>query len=379
MKKLSLLILCGLLSAAPAVNAENDINVYLNGSQLSFDQNPLIVNDRTYVPARSIFEAFGLNVDWDNEAQSAYIYNNDTEISLSVNSNEMYINGEAVALGNTPFIENGRILVPLRAISEALDCKVNWDAVTCSVVIICGGTISPTYAPTATPTQNPDTLPTAQPTEIPSPDTTPIPTSVPTPTDTPTSAPTHAPTVTPTAAPTVTPTSTPTAAPTLTPTATPTAAPTLTPTVTPTAAPTLTPTAAPTQAPSGLSAMEQEVFALVNSERAKNGLSALSWADDIAAVARAHSSDMINRGFFSHTNPDGESPFDRLKNNGISYRTAAENIAYGQKTPADVMNAWMNSSGHRANILNKNVTELGVGAVKNNNGTIYWTQVFVAR
>lgn len=347
MKKLSLLILCGLLSAAPAVNAENDINVYLNGSQLSFDQNPLIVNDRTYVPARSIFEAFGMNVEWDNEAQSAYIYNNDTEISLSVNSNEMYINGEAVALENTPFIENGRILVPLRAISEALDCKVSWDAVSCSVVIICGGTVSPTYVPTAAPTQNPDTLPTAQPTEIPSPDTTPIPTSEPAPTDTPTAAPT----LTPTAAPTAAPTSTPTAAP----------------------------TTAPTQAPSGLSAMEQEVLALVNSERAKNGLSALSWADDIAAVARAHSSDMINRGFFSHTNPDGESPFDRLKNNGISYRTAAENIAYGQKTPADVMNAWMNSSGHRANILNKNVTELGVGAVKNNNGTIYWTQVFVAR
>lgn len=347
MKKLSLLILCGLLSAAPAVNAENDINVYLNGSQLSFDQNPLIVNDRTYVPARSIFEAFGMNVEWDNEAQSAYIYNNDTEISLSVNSNEMYINGEAVALENTPFIENGRILVPLRAISEALDCKVSWDAVSCSVVIICGGTVSPTYVPTAAPTQNPDTLPTAQPTEIPSPDTTPIPTSEPAPTNT------------------------PTAAPTLTPTAAPTAAPTATPTA--------APTAAPTQAPSGLSAMEQEVLALVNSERAKNGLSALSWADDVAAVARAHSSDMINRGFFSHTNPDGESPFDRLKNNGISYRTAAENIAYGQKTPADVMNAWMNSSGHRANILNKNVTELGVGAVKNNNGTIYWTQVFVAR
>lgn len=375
MKKLSLLILCGLLSAAPAVNAENDINVYLNGSQLSFDQNPLIVNDRTYVPARSIFEAFGMNVEWDNEAQSAYIYNNDTEISLSVNSNEMYINGEAVALENTPFIENGRILVPLRAISEALDCKVSWDAVSCSVVIICGGTVSPTYAPTAAPTQNPDTLPTAQPTEIPSPDTTPIPTSEPAPTDTPTAAPT----LTPTAAPTLTPTAAPTAAPTSTPTAAPTTAPTSTPTAAPTSTPTAVPTTAPTQAPSGLSAMEQEVLALVNSERAKNGLSALSWADDVATVARAHSSDMINRGFFSHTNPDGESPFDRLKNNGISYRTAAENIAYGQKTPADVMNAWMNSSGHRANILNKNVTELGVGAVKNNNGTIYWTQVFVAR
>lgn len=125
--------------------------------------------------------------------------------------------------------------------------------------------------------------------------------------------------------------------------------------------------------------MEKEVLALVNSVRAENGLNALSWAEDVANVARAHSSDMINRSFFSHTNPDGLSSFDRLRNSGISYGTAAENIAYGQRSASEVMNSWMNSSGHRANILNKNVTEIGVGAIKNKNGTIYWTQMFISR
>lgn len=152
------------------------------------------------------------------------------------------------------------------------------------------------------------------------------------------------------------------------------------PTAAPTAKPTAAPTAPPsTQSPSSVSAFEKEVFELVNKERASNGLHTLTWADDIAAVARAHSQDMIDRKFFSHTNPDGNSPFDRLRNAGISYTAAAENIAYGQQTPQAVMNAWMNSSGHRANILNSRVKEIGVGAVKASNGTIYWTQVFAAR
>lgn len=178
-----------------------------------------------------------------------------------------------------------------------------------------------------------------------------------------------------TPAPTVAPTVKPTNVPTVAPTVKPTVAPTATPTV----APTATPTTKPTQAPSTQNTMEQEVLALVNKVRQENGLNAVTWAEDVAKVARAHSGDMINRGFFSHTNPDGLSPFDRLKNNGISYRTAGENIAYGQKTPEAVMDAWMNSSGHRANILNKNVKEMGVGAVKNSNGTVYWTQMFIAR
>ncbi|MGM9935998.1 MAG: CAP domain-containing protein [Candidatus Ornithomonoglobus sp.] len=150
------------------------------------------------------------------------------------------------------------------------------------------------------------------------------------------------------------------------------------------AVPTEMPTAAPTeapapQAPSSVSALEKEVFELVNKERAANGLHSLTWADDLAAVARAHSQDMIDNNYFSHTNLSGESPFDRLRKAGISYTAAAENIAYGQRTPQAVMDAWMNSSGHRANILNSRVKEIGVGAAKASNGTIYWTQVFAAR
>lgn len=176
----------------------------------------------------------------------------------------------------------------------------------------------------------------------------------------------------------------PTAAPgpTNAPASKPTSAPIAKPTARPTAAPTAMPTAAPTEASMvevNASANEKQVFELVNKIRAQNGLSRLKWADDLAALARAHSRDMINRRFFSHNNPDGLSPFDRMKAAGISYRTAAENIAYGQKTPEAVMNAWMNSSGHRANILNANVKEIGVGAVADKSGTIYWTQEFVAR
>ena len=125
--------------------------------------------------------------------------------------------------------------------------------------------------------------------------------------------------------------------------------------------------------------MEEEVLRLVNEERTKRGLNALKRASDLDALARAHSADMINRHFFDHNNPDGQSPFDRMRAAGISYRAAAENIASGQRSAEAVMNAWMNSSGHRANILNGTYTEIGIGAVKSSGGTIYWTQEFVKR
>ena len=70
-------------------------------------------------------------------------------------------------------------------------------------------------------------------------------------------------------------------------------------------------------------------------------------------------------------------PFEMIKNNGVSYRTAGENIAKGQKTPEEVMNAWMNSPGHRANILNPDFTKLGLGVAKDSNGTLYWSQMFI--
>lgn len=123
---------------------------------------------------------------------------------------------------------------------------------------------------------------------------------------------------------------------------------------------------------------EQQVLTLVNQEREQRGLQPLVWNDQLAQVARAHSKDMSDRNFMSHTNPDGLSPFDRIKNSGIRYSMAAENIAAGQTTPQAVMESWMNSAGHRENILNPNLTELGVGFYQGNSGyRYYWTQCFI--
>ncbi|SHF54657.1 CAP domain-containing protein [Ornithinibacillus halophilus] len=109
------------------------------------------------------------------------------------------------------------------------------------------------------------------------------------------------------------------------------------------------------------STFEEQVAQLVNQERAKHGLSALKHRADIKNVAEKKAMDMINSNYFSHTSPNYGSPFDMLKTFGISYRTAGENIAKGQKTPQEVMNAWMNSSGHRANILKPEFDSIGVG------------------
>jgi len=125
-----------------------------------------------------------------------------------------------------------------------------------------------------------------------------------------------------------------------------------------------------------VSQLEDEVIRLVNEERAKAGLGKLSKDNLLIKVAEDHSEDMCSRNFFNHKNPDGESPFDRMKRNGIKYKTAGENIAKGQKTAEAVMKAWMNSEGHRANILNPDFTHIGVG-VSVRSGTYYWTQCFI--
>ena len=124
------------------------------------------------------------------------------------------------------------------------------------------------------------------------------------------------------------------------------------------------------------SSYEKEVIRLVNEIRAKNSLGTLKEDWELSRVARYKSEDMKNNNYFSHTSPTYGSPFDMMKKLGISYRGAAENIAKGQKTPQEVVNAWMNSSGHRANILNKNYTHIGVGYVKSGN---FWTQMFISK
>ena len=129
----------------------------------------------------------------------------------------------------------------------------------------------------------------------------------------------------------------------------------------------------PQEDPSVL-AFENEVIRLVNDQRAKNGLKALNTNWELSRVARYKSQDMVSHRYFSHTSPTYGSPFQMIKAFGLTYRTAGENIAYGQRTPQDVVNAWMNSSGHRANILNASYTQIGVGYVPSGH---YWTQMFI--
>ena len=124
-----------------------------------------------------------------------------------------------------------------------------------------------------------------------------------------------------------------------------------------------------------VAAYEQEVFDLVNQIREENGLKPFVYNETLAETARAHSQDMIDRDFFDHYNPDGKSPFDRMRDNGLSFSMAAENIAAGQRTPEEVVNSWMNSEGHRANILGS-CEELGVGLALGGSYGYYWTQCF---
>lgn len=123
-----------------------------------------------------------------------------------------------------------------------------------------------------------------------------------------------------------------------------------------------------------------EVVRLVNVERARAGCAAVHADARLATAARLHSEDMARQNYFSHTSLDGRSPWDRIRAQGYAYGSA-ENIAAGYATPAAVMTGWMNSAGHRANILNCANTALGVGIGTNPSATyrIYWTQDFGSR
>ncbi|URN94842.1 MAG: CAP domain-containing protein [Candidatus Pristimantibacillus lignocellulolyticus] len=204
------------------------------------------------------------------------------------------------------------------------------------------------------------------------PEVTPVPTATVTPTATVKPSATPAPTVKPTAtpAPTIKPTATvkpsATPAPTIKPTATVKPSATPTPTVKPTATP------APGGGNSSVSATQNEILKLVNAQRASAGLSALSLDASLNTVAMEKARDMDVNNYFSHNSPTYGSPFDMLKTYGVSYSYAGENIATGQTSAAQVMNDWMNSSGHRANILSANFTKIGVGYV---NGE--WVQIFI--
>lgn len=129
---------------------------------------------------------------------------------------------------------------------------------------------------------------------------------------------------------------------------------------------------------SNLSADEQEVFNLINNQRTQNGLSALKFDSEVQKVARIKAQDMVNNNYFSHTSPTYGSPFDMLKSYKVSYNTAGENIA-GNSSNSGAVNAWMNSSGHRANILNKSFNYTGIGVVNSPKYGKVYVQMFIGK
>ncbi|MCP3029968.1 CAP domain-containing protein [Halobacillus sp. A1] len=127
---------------------------------------------------------------------------------------------------------------------------------------------------------------------------------------------------------------------------------------------------------SEVSAFEQQVVELTNEERAKQGLEPLELDTELSAVAKDKSIDMQQNNYFSHDSPTHGSPFDMMNAYGIDYTTAGENIAMGQTSPEEVVQGWMNSQGHRENIMNSSFTHIGVGHTEDGN---YWTQMFIAK
>ncbi|WP_250861083.1 CAP domain-containing protein [Oceanirhabdus seepicola] len=122
-----------------------------------------------------------------------------------------------------------------------------------------------------------------------------------------------------------------------------------------------------------------EVFKIVNNERQKAGVPVLKLSNEVNNVAQKKAQDMINNKYFSHTSPTYGSPFEMLRKYNISYKAAGENIAQGQKSATEVMKSWMSSSGHRANILSKNYSHIGIGSAVDNKGTRYWVQMFIGK
>ena len=133
-----------------------------------------------------------------------------------------------------------------------------------------------------------------------------------------------------------------------------------------------------TQNANGLTADEQETLDLINAKRAEAGLSPLKIDSELQNVARAKAQDMVDNNYFSHTSPTYGSPFDMMKSFGIKYKAAGENIA-GNSSNSGAVNAWMNSEGHRANILSNNYNYTGLGVVNSPKYGKIYVQMFIGK
>ena len=279
----------------------SNVRVTVDGQQVAFsDVQPTILQGRTLVPMRGVFEHMGFNVGWSAETSTATLLRIEplgaTTITVTVGENFLTVNGNLVFPEVPPQIIGGRFMLPLRAVAEATGAEVGWNAQTSTVLIASAGNTGNTSggsntfpAPTPTLPVNPPIATFPQPTPTPAPTPTPVATPIP------------------------------------------------------------------------VDDFERRVFDLTNAERARNNLPALIWDNNLARAARSHSEDMSRNNFLGHQGSTGSSVAQRIQTAGFTGSGGSENVASGQTTPETVVRDWMNSAGHRANILDRTVSHMGVG------------------
>ncbi len=265
--------------------ADSDLTLKLDGNILETDVPPVIVNDRTMVPFRAIFEALGISVNWSAALRKVYATADDVTVILTVDSEKMIVNDKIITLEASPFIMNDRVLVPVRAVCEALSCTVDWDAQTRTVIVKTENYSEPSYNETI----GGDPAYVKKDMEF-----------------------------------------------------------------------------------------DKDLFEIINAERKKLGIPELIMDQTLSDIALSHSTDMAKRDYIDHTDPDGVGPFDRIDKASVSYVAAAENIASGFATAQKVLDSWLKSPKHSANILNAEFTKIGVGYYAGGTNGTYWTVVLIS-
>ena len=366
LSKILLTLILSMFISTGVIASNQDIQVVIDGSILLTDIPPLAINNRTMVPMRAIFEAMDAEVEWDNITRSITGVRGKKKISLQLDNPKANINGIEVILDSPPLVINERTLVPIRFISESLGAKVEWDKETRTVFInervnfkdinlerVIRNEINKPYGyvlnsdleeitslkasrEAITSLEGIEHLKNLEQLYL---DDNKI-------SD-------------------------------------------ISPLLNLTKLEYVVITGNDIKDYKNLEdlvslelvrdhddfSIETEVLELVNKERKNHGLAPLKISHKLSKVAQIKSQDMVDNNYFDHTSPIYGSPFNMMESFGITYRTAGENIAVGYPTSQKVMDAWMNSPGHRSNILSSGFGTLGVGYAYKN-GAIYWTQMF---
>ena len=286
-KKAILILVLLIVMSTRAIASNQEIKVTINGIQLYTEVSPRSINGRILVPMRAIFEAMRAEVEWHGPTQTVIGKKDNKEITLQIGNTKASVDGEEVELDSPAIVERGSTLVPVRFIAESLGADVSWIKESKTVAI---------KDKVDNKTEKPE-LPAKR------------------------------------------------------------------------------DLAKEDNLEERIQFIESEVLRLSNIEREKVGLPPLEMDKKLSGIARIKSQDMADKKYFSHTSPTYGSPFDMMKRFGVKYRAAGENVAMGQESPEEVVDSWMKSQGHKENILSSKFGAFGVGYVEQGKNT-YWTQMF---